>query len=415
MISGFGISRFDLIMCISETVDMVSPALSGHHKQVAYLAARIAGAHGLDAAAQRACLMAGALHDLGGMSTADRLAVLDFDAEGVEGHARIGARLLGTCHLLQEVAPIVEHHHTAWVTRERQGRPPLEAHVLHLADRVAVLVDRERTILSQVPGILERVRAEAGRLLHPELVASLERMAHQESLWLDLVSPTLGGEVRRRLGGEIIQLDIQGLLELAAFFARLIDFRSHFTASHSQGVASVAELLARYAGFSPREQMMMRAAGLLHDLGKLAVPTEVLEKPGRLTAAEFSLMRAHTYSTWRALRPIGDIETIAQWAAHHHERLDGSGYPFHIGGADLSLGSRIMAVADVFVALTEDRPYREGMETGRALEILGEMADHGALDPRLVKLAKGLQDQLQLARMEAQESAEREYRELLGG
>jgi HD-GYP domain-containing protein (c-di-GMP phosphodiesterase class II) len=357
MISGFGISRFDLIMCISETVDMVSPALSGHHKQVAYLAARIAGAHGLDAAAQRACLMAGALHDLGGMSTADRLAVLDFDAEGVEGHARIGARLLGTCHLLQEVAPIVEHHHTAWVTRERQGRPPLEAHVLHLADRVAVLVDRERTILSQVPG----------------------------------------------------------LLEFAAFFARLIDFRSHFTASHSQGVASVAELLARYAGFSPREQMMMRAAGLLHDLGKLAVPTEVLEKPGRLTAAEFSLMRAHTYSTWRALRPIGDIETIAQWAAHHHERLDGSGYPFHIGGADLSLGSRIMAVADVFVALTEDRPYREGMETGRALEILGEMADHGALDPRLVKLAKGLQDQLQLVRMEAQESAEREYRELLGG
>ncbi len=415
MIGGYGILRFDLIMCVSETVDMVSPALSGHHKQVAYLAHRIARAHGLDADAQRACLVAGALHDLGGMSTTDRLAVMAFEATGMEGHARLGARLLRTCTVLREIAPLVEHHHCAWVTRGANGDPPLGAHVLHLADRVAVLIDRSQDILSQVPSILEQVRSEAGRLFDPALVDTLERAAVQESLWLDLVSPTLGGELRRQLGPDTIQLDIEGLIDLASFFARLIDFRSHFTASHSQGVASVAELLARHAGFSPREQRMMYAAGLFHDLGKLAVPAEILEKPGRLSATEFNLIRAHTYSTWRALRPIRDFEVLAQWAAYHHERLDGSGYPFHIGGADLSMGARIMAVADVFVALTEDRPYREGMDTEGALVILRDMASQGALDPRLVNLARSLREGLQLVRIEAQQGAEQEYRELLGG
>jgi HD-GYP domain-containing protein (c-di-GMP phosphodiesterase class II) len=414
MIASYRISRFDLIMCLSETVDMVSPALSGHHKQVAYLATRIAEAHGLSREAQKACLVAGAVHDLGGMTTKDRLDVFRFEDSGLEGHAQLGGRLLAGCSLLADVGPIVTHHHAAWSRRAEQGHPPLEAHVVHLADRIAVLVDRSRDILSQVPGILARIRSEAGRLFAPELVESFEAQAGVESLWLDLGSPTLGGELRRLLGPEAVELDLQGVLDLAGFFARLIDFRSHFTASHSQGVASVAELLARYAGFSPREQRLMRAAGLLHDLGKLAVPAELLEKPGRLTEAEFNLMRAHTYSTWRALRPVRDFELIAQWAAYHHERLDGSGYPFHIGGVDLSMGSRIMAVADVFVALTEDRPYREGMSTQQALDILRDMASQGALDPRLVALARGRKAELDLARLEAQEHAERSYRELLG-
>ncbi len=410
----FCISHFDLLMCISDSVDMVSPSLSNHHKQVAYLAARIAEAHGLPLERQRDCLTAGALHDLGGMTASERLAVLDFDAQEVQGHASLGGRLLVTCRLLAHVAPIVTHHHAVWGRRSEPGHEPLEAHILHLADRAAVLVDRSREILGQVPAILERVRAESGRLFHPELVETFVVLASQESLWLTLVSPTLGGELRRLVGDNAVDLDLEGVVELASFFGRLIDFRSHFTATHSAGVAASAEVLARYAGFSPREQLMMRAAGLLHDLGKLAVPAEVLEKAGRLDTDEFNLIRAHTYSTWRALQAIGDFELICQWAAYHHERLDGTGYPFRIGGKDLSMGCRIMAVADVFVALTEDRPYRDGMTTDQALDILRDMAVQGALDPRLVNLARGCRERLDHSRIQAQEAAEQEYFELLG-
>ena len=415
MLRSYRISTFDLIMCISDTVDMVSPALSNHHKQVAYLAARIAEAHGLGRERQRTCIVAGALHDLGGMTVSERLGVLEFEAEGLQDHARMGARLLGTFSLLSDLAPIVGGHHAVWGHRSAPGDEPIEAHILHLADRIAVLVDRGAEVLGQVAGIAARIRGEAGRLFHPGLVETFEALARQESLWLDLVSPTLGGEIRRRLGDEAVELDMQGVFELAAFFARLIDFRSRFTASHSAGVAATAEFLARHAGFSPREQALMRAAGLLHDLGKLAVPAEVLEKPAKLSEAEFNLIRSHTYSTWRALRPIRDFEVIAEWAAYHHERLDGRGYPFHIGGRDISMGSRIMAVADVFVALTEDRPYRDGMGTERALDILGDMARQGALDPRLVKLARSHQGELDRVRLEAQEAAIQEYRELLAG
>lgn len=413
MLGSFGISYFDLIMCISETVDLVSPALSGHHKQVAYLSFRIAEAAGLPDEARKACLLAGALHDLGGMTTQERLHVLAFEADGVETHATLGSRLLATCATLGHLAPIVAHHHAVWGHRATPGDEPIEAHVVHLADRVAVLIDRSEEILGQVPGILERVRAESGRLFSPDLVAVLEGLAPTEALWLDLVSPTLGGEVRRRLGSGGVELDMAGVLDLAGFFARLIDFRSRFTATHSAGVASVAELLSRYAGFSPREQRMMRAAGLLHDLGKLAVPTEVLEKPGRLDEAERNLIRCHTYSTWRALRPVRDFELMAGWAAYHHERLDGSGYPFRIEGADLSMGARIMAVSDVFVALTEDRPYRQGMTTARALAILQDMARQGALDPRLVALADERPAELDAARHGAQRAALDEYRTLM--
>ena len=198
---------------------------------------------------------------------------------------------------------------------------------------------------------------------------------------------------------------------MSKLFSYIIDFRSRFTATHSSGVAASSEALSRLVGFSERECRMMRIAGHLHDLGKLAVPAEILEKPAKLTEDEFNIIRSHTFYTYRILEPIGDLDVINTWGSFHHERLDGSGYPFHHKAQDLSLGSRIMAVADVFTAITEDRPYRKEMPSERALQVLQQMADSSALDSNIVSLLRVHFDEINSSRIAAQAGASKEYQE----
>jgi HD-GYP domain-containing protein (c-di-GMP phosphodiesterase class II) len=163
---------------------------------------------------------------------------------------------------------------------------------------------------------------------------------------------------------------------------------------------------------------MFEIAAYLHDLGKLAVPSEILEKRDRLTQAEWGVMRTHAYYTYQILNPIEALNLVASWSSLHQERLDGSGYPFHVGEDDLPLGARVMAVADVFTGLTEDRPYRKGMTREGALEVLHDMVAKGELDARLVSLLEEHFEAITRAREEAQLRAVREYeafREALKG
>jgi HD-GYP domain-containing protein (c-di-GMP phosphodiesterase class II) len=292
---------------------------------------------------------------------------------------------------------------------------PIGSHILHLADRIVVLIDRQREVLGQVTGILERIEQYSGKLFMPELVNTFKSLSQKEYIWLDVASPSIGSTLLRTVRLPTIELDVNGLLSLAKLFSHVIDFRSRFTATHSSGVAATAELLAKLAGFPERECQMMKVAGYLHDLGKLAVPAEILEKPAKLTVAEFNVIRSHTFHTYRTLEALSDLDIINTWASFHHERLDGSGYPFHHKGQDLSLGARIMAVADTSTAITEDRPYRRGMTSDAALQVLQQMADNSALDPSIVSLLKLHFDEVDSARASAQAVAVKEYEQVLKG
>jgi len=130
----------------------------------------------------------------------------------------------------------------------------------------------------------------------------------------------------------------------------------------------------------------MEVAGNLHDIGKLAIPNSILDKPGKLTKKEMAVMKSHTYYTYFVINTIGGLQQIAEWAAYHHERLDGSGYLFHCMAGELSTGARILMVADIFTALTEDRPYRKGMSKEGIVQILRELSDGCFLDTRIVNL-----------------------------
>jgi len=153
---------------------------------------------------------------------------------------------------------------------------------------------------------------------------------------------------------------------------------------------------------------MMLIAGYLHDLGKVTVDNSILEKPGKLNEDEFNIIRAHTYYTYHLLYAIPQFDTIKIWASYHHEKLNGTGYPFHIKEDNLPLGSRIVAVADVFTAITEDRPYRKGMDDEQAIRVLNSMVAEGALDGMVVQVLLDHFHEINTLRQHAQlEAAER--------
>ena len=189
----------------------------------------------------------------------------------------------------------------------------------------------------------------------------------------------------------------------------IIDFRSPFTAMHSAGVAASACALARLAGMNAQECDMMEIAGSLHDLGKIRTPSEILEKPGKLTPEEFNVMKEHAFFSDLLLGRVGGFNEICGWAALHHEKLNGKGYPYHLKDGEIPFGAQIMAVADVFSAITEDRPYRKGMPEEKVKAILRENAEKGELSPLLTDLLIANFDTVNAARDRASQEAGGRY------
>ncbi len=166
--------------------------------------------------------------------------------------------------------------------------------------------------------------------------------------------------------------------------ARAIDAKSPWTAGHSERVTNLALGIARAMGLSQRELDTLHRGGLLHDIGKIGTPPEILEKPGRLTPDEANTMRLHVRIGARILEPIAAYADVIPIVLQHHEWFDGTGYPDGLSGETISPGARIFAVADCFDALISDRPYRPGMERERVIEIIKQGAGR-QFDPRVVQ------------------------------
>lgn len=397
---------FDLVTSLSDVTDLVNSSLDSHHKKVAYIAYCLGQEMGL---AKKECcdlLMAGMLHDIGALSLQEKMSALNFEAAAPHRHAEAGGFLIKPFPPLAGIGEIISYHHVPWKNgkgKTYKGRTvPFSAHILHLADRVAVLLKRPRDIINQSRAVTRKIETKAGELFMPEAVKAFLSLSKKSYFWLDLSSRSLSALLRRKVRVKTVDLDIDGIASLAQVFSRVIDFRSPFTATHSSGVATIAETMARSIGYSDLECGMMKVAGYFHDLGKLAIPTEILEKTAPLTKHEANIVRSHPFYTYRALEHIEDFNTIIRWGAFHHETPDGRGYPFNIGKDELPLGSRIIAVADVFTAITEHRPYRKGMDADQAKSVLRNMAANNQLDSKITNLLmhnyvelNGLREQVQ--------------------
>lgn len=416
MNNGRYVQLIDLIMCLSDAMDFIDPVVVDHHKQVAYIAYNIGAELGLSPHELKQLILAGTLHDIGAFSLRERRDTLAFEVTSPHGHALNGYALLRLFQPLSAIAPVVRFHHVRW--RNGSGMKfrgldvPLLSHIIHLSDRIAVLLDRKKEVLGQAPGIVQTIREAKGSMFKPELVDVFRQVAEREYFWFDLSSPALRTVLSQRLKTAHVRIDSGDMLGFSELFSWIIDFKSPFTATHSSGVAACAEFLAQKAGFTKRECVAMKIAGHMHDLGKLAVPVEILDKPARLNRKEYNVVRHHSFYTYRILQSVAPLQTINTWAAYHHERLDGTGYPFHLKKKDLPLGSQIMAVADVFTALTEDRPYRTGMKPSVAMGILNAMSSGSALNGQIVAVLRKHYDEADALRSRAQSFARRKYQDI---
>ncbi len=390
------VNLYEMVTCVSKALDLLDPSVAHHHARVAVVASRMARHLGLPDETRANVVIAGALHDAatvldGPLSTGLDLSFPEpLEPSGAPGtslhqHALDGALLLGRFSPFAAAAQLIRHHHVSWDEGRGQefgGRPVVpESHLINLADRIATLPLRA-DVLSQRRLIVDCVKEASGTLFCPLYVDAFEAVAARESFWLDLAFDAPAAFAEETRAAAPTALGVPELLELAAVLGELIDLRSPFTSTHSAGVSLVAQGLAATLGMSDEDCQLIRVAGLMHDLGKLAVPAALLDKPGRLSPEEYGLVQAHAYHTFQIMKPVRCLETITTWAAHHHERLDGRGYPFR--PPELSLGCRVVAVADLFTALSEDRPYRAGMARQAVTALLDEGVATGAIDGDVV-------------------------------
>ena len=401
----------DLIRAFAAAMNFIEPEVEGHHEQVTYLAARLAEELEFSGPERNLTFYGALLHDVGSVMMRSGRSLRELEA--LPGAlAKASAALLRKTPVTAFLSEIVEESQSPWrKLKELPGavtRPRFIGQVIHLADMVSLLLKPEERVLNQL-GYIRGVIGQVGESeFHPKVLEALDRLMGRESVWMDMQYAP--GSFLAFLPEEK-NVTLPETVRLAEFVSAIIDFRSPFTAMHSAGVSATAEFLARLAGMSRAECGMMKIAGLLHDVGKLKVPREILEKPGKLTDEEFNIMKEHAYYTYAALKDIRGFEQITPWAAYHHEKLSGKGYPFHLDDRDIPLGARIMAVSDVFSAITEDRPYRKGMTEAEAMAVLREDAGRGALSPALTELLLLHFEEINAARAAASDAAGRRYRE----
>jgi len=401
-------SVFDFASCISDAIDLISPIMQSHHKKVAYFSYNIAMQMNLPDDMIRDIVLAAVLHDIGAFSDNERTKIVSagFDEGDLAVHAEMGYKLLKSFEPLQNAAKLIQMHHACY---DKMGDAvPIGSYVVHLADRIAVTLDDSKEVFEQIPKVMEKIEENCA-VFHPAALDALRALENVECFWIEACSISVSYSIPDRMKHIHKIIDTRTLRDFAKVVANFIDYRSRFTSTHSSGVAAVALELTRLSGFSESECDMMEIAGFLHDVGKLAISNDILEKKGALSEEEVNEMRKHTYYTYVILNKIKGLEHISTWAAYHHEKLDGKGYPFHIKGAQFTKLARIMAVADIFTAITEDRPYRSGMNEDEAMRVLNNMVINGSIDPIIVKLTEDNFEHINTVRICAQKVALEEY------
>ena len=201
----------------------------------------------------------------------------------------------------------------------------------------------------------------------PGLVEALEALRDDAGFWASLAEPDV---TQWEPEDQVLAVDDDRLLQIAGAFAAIVDTKSPWTSEHSDRTSVVATRMGAVLGFDADEIEDLRYVALLHDLGKLAISSRILDKPTRLTDAEYARVKEHPLFTQWVLERVSCFEPLAPVAAAHHERLDGSGYPRGLVADDLTMPMRVLALADVYDALTSDRPYRTALDAEDALDLI---------------------------------------------
>jgi HD-GYP domain-containing protein (c-di-GMP phosphodiesterase class II) len=408
------ISLKGTLISLIESIDMFNYLLKNHHRRVAIISYNLGFHLGLSITELKNLVFAASLHDIGALTVVERDNLIKMDVENPRNHEIIGCAMLKSFKPFNSIANIIYHHHIKWSEigiRYSSDEVDTVCFLLHLADRIDILIDPDKDILSQVPQIISTINSYSGNLFAPWSVKVFNEIAIQDTFWLDINYKSLEQILSQLISDELdLCIDETDLEELVFTFSRIVDFRSRFTVSHSLGVGDVAFELAKLAGIPHEKCHKIKIAGYLHDIGKIAIPTELIDKKGPLTYEEYEKVKMHSYYTYMILSKIKGLEDICDWASKHHEKYDGSGYPYHIIESMFSIEIDILAYADIFTSLCENRPYRQELQSRHVLSILKTYSEH-QFSKKVFKLVKENFTSLNSIRALACENGSRFYDE----
>ncbi|WP_158240682.1 HD-GYP domain-containing protein [Telmatospirillum siberiense] len=393
--------RFNLnsfLLALSTMLDFVESDLLGvasnHGRRVAYITARLIERAGLSDAEIFDAVALALLHDNGlteALLTSSALPVnveRMRHAENLTAHCEIGEHNLAAFPFLTEVRGAIKHHHEQYDGQGFFGLAgediPLAARIIGFADYVDLLFDFSTPDQANREKIADAVAGMRSQAFSPRNCDLFDEIAAKPAFWLDLQDDFIDQALKERVPDIWQELSWDRILEISRVFSRIVDCKSQFTQRHSSGLEEKAARMAEFYQFDHETNIKVRIAASLHDIGKLAIPNSILDKPDRLTPFEFRKMQEHTYYTRRCLERIEGFADITEWAANHHERLDGSGYPLGLTAGRLDFNSRLMACLDIYQALTEERPYRRSLPHREAMAILRPQAEDGLLEKGIV-------------------------------
>lgn len=358
----------------------VDKRLMDHGIRVAYIVYRLLRRQpNLNALQLRSICFLAIMHDVGAYKTEEIDQMVQFESEDVWRHSIYGYLFIKNFTPLSELAHSILFHHTAWCVLDSLDMVSEEnkniAQLIYIADRLDIWMNVEKRPYTE---FLEVISAERGVRFRPAIVDFMTR--HRFTAFSSEYAED--DDFFQQLHTEIAftHEEVVSYLNMIIFS---IDFRSPHTVTHTLITTSISNELAVRMKLPSEYRNQIVIGAVLHDLGKIAIPIDILENPGRLEGADMDIMRSHVCITEEIIDGYVPQE-IHNIAVRHHEKLNGTGYPRGLQGQELSVGERIVTLADIVSALAGTRSYKESFDKERVLSIISQMKEDGFIDGELV-------------------------------
>ncbi|MGM0420946.1 MAG: HD-GYP domain-containing protein [Bacillota bacterium] len=381
----FNLNQF--LISISFILDFIEidilEDITNHGKRVGYIALKIGEKYNLTEEERFSLLAFALMHDLGGVKNEKKVSKTEL--EKVKSHCIIGEESIQRFPFFREYENVILYHHENYDGSgffQKSGEEiPLFSQIIAISDHFELIYESHK----KRSKLINSIQNQIGSKFSQELFDKFLDITQHESFWLNLKDQYILKAIERESPQFSGDYSYQELHELTAIFSDIIDSKSQFTRDHSSKLSDKAGIMADYYGFNEVKRSKFMIAADLHDLGKLAVPNKILDKPGRLNKYEFRKIKAHSYYTRRALDSIDGFAEITEWAANHHEKNDGTGYPYGLTRAELDFPSQLMVALDIYQALREVRPYRDSLNHEEAVNLLADMAKADKINAEITR------------------------------
>lgn len=375
------INTQNIISILIRALNSIDARLVNHGTRVAYIAYKIMCMSGDYSEREKKELMVLAmLHDIGAYKTEEINNMVQFETKDIWAHSIYGYLFIKNMTPLKAWAEVILYHHVDYgKIKAPQSRMMKLAGLFNLSDRVDVLLEGSEGEMDSA--ILEKHK---NRKFDPDMVA----MFLEANEKYDVVENLKTGNYIEEVAQQVFSLDYEEetLIEYIKMIAYSIDFRSEHTVTHVISTVGISMALAGLMGLTEKEQKQMRLGAYLHDIGKIATPLFILEKPGPLSKGEYHLMKDHIQATHDIIgNSLGD--EILQIAYRHHEKIDGSGYPQGLCGDQLTVSEKILSIADIMSALAGKRSYKDRFNKEMVTCILETQRDERKICPEITDVA----------------------------